>query len=137
MILIIISTLLPLFAGIIIYRMFQQDLAHTKSVRKLKRGAGEALIQRHRQALIIHFIAFVIFAVVNIIFFGFSSIFFIVIWLLVFMGHTQALSRLSKQMINTLELNQAIDARLADAPLEDDEDNLDYEPIEQATKRKG
>ena len=137
MILIIISTLLPLFAGIIIYRMFQQDLAHTKSVRKLKRGAGEALIQRHRQALIIHFIAFVIFAVVNIIFFGFSSIFFIVIWLLVFMGHTQALSRFSKQMINTLELNQAIDARLADAPLEDDEDNLDYEPIEQATKRKG
>ncbi len=137
MILIIISTLLPLFAGIIIYRMFQQDLAHTKSVRKLKRGAGEALIQRHRQALIIHFIAFVIFAVVNIIFFGFSSIFFIVIWLLVFMGHTQALSRLSKQMINTLELNQAIDARLADAPLEDDEDNVDYEPIEQATKRKG
>ena len=123
MILIIISTLLPLFAGIIIYRMFQQDLAHTKSVRKLKRGAGEALIQRHRQALIIHFIAFVIFAVVNIIFFGFSSIFFIVIWLLVFMGHTQALSRFSKQMINTLELNQAIDARLADAPLEDDEDN--------------
>ena len=137
MILIIISTLLPLFAGIIVYRMFQQDLAHTKSVRKLKRGAGEALIQRHRQALIIHFIAFVIFAVVNIIFFGFSSIFFIVIWLLVFMGHTQALSRFSKQMINTLELNQAIDARLADAPLEDDEDNLDYEPIEQATKRKG
>ena len=137
MILIIISTLLPLFAGIIIYRMFQQDLAHTKSVRKLKRGAGEALIQRHRQALIIHFIAFVIFAAVNIIFFGFSSIFFIVIWLLVFMGHTQALSRFSKQMINTLELNQAIDARLADAPLEDDEDNLDYEPIDQATKRKG
>lgn len=137
MIFFIISTLLPLIAGVIVYRMFQQDLAHTKGVRKLKRGAGEALIQRHRQALIIHFVAFVVFTVVNIVLLGLTSIIFIIIWLIVFMGHTQALSRFSKQMINTLEMNQAIDARLADAPLEDDADNVDYDTIAQSSKRKG
>src|SRR5690606_8225984 len=137
MIFFIISTLLPLIAGFIVYRMFQRDLAHTQSVRKLKRGAGEALIQRHRQALIIHFVAFIIFTVVNIVLLGLTSIIFIIIWLIVFMGHTQALSRFSKQMINSLEMNQAIDARLANGPVEDDADNVDYNTIEQSSKRKG
>ncbi|GAB5494419.1 MAG: hypothetical protein Phog2KO_46340 [Phototrophicaceae bacterium] len=128
--LIFISILLPIIAGGLVYTMFQQDLQHTKSIRKLKRGASEALIERHRRAIIIHFGFFLIFSILYVILFGLTALIVIVIWLIVFMGHMQALSRFSKQMMGAMEIDRIVEARIADAPQEDDFQVLDEDEVQ-------
>ena len=130
---IFISVLLPIVAGGIVYAMFQQDLQHTKSIRKLKRGASEALIERHRRAIILHFGVFITFAILYVILFGISALVFIVIWLIVFMGHLQALSRFSKQMMAAMEMDKVIEARIANAP--EDDDNFDEHTTEKQVNK--
>jgi hypothetical protein len=57
--LILLTFLLPTIAAIVVYNLFQQDLAHAKSEYKLKRGALENLVERHRNAIYLHLIIFV------------------------------------------------------------------------------
>lgn len=124
---ILIGALFPILAGIIVYRMLRQDLQHTQSIRKLKRGAVSALIQRHRRAIQIHLAIFLAFTLIYLILLGTVGVVFIIIWLIVFMGHMQALSHMSKRMMGAIEVSRMMDARLADMPLDNDMIDIDYE----------
>lgn len=109
----LISLAMPIIAAIAVFAMFYYDLKHAKGLRKLKRGAVENLINRHRIVAIVHLGIFLLMLPFFIILFGTVGIVVAVIWAIVFFGHMTALSRFSRQMIATMQMNSDINQRLS------------------------
>lgn len=95
----LIIFIMPVGLMFIVYNMFQQDLHHVKSIRKLKRGAIEGLIEKHRRYVYIHVLVLIAILVFTIILFGVAGLPIFIAWLISFMGHVSAFSNFGKQLI--------------------------------------
>lgn len=106
------ALLAPIAAALFVYNFFQHDLKHAKSLRKLKVGAVESLIKRHRIAAFVHLGIYLIAVISVILSLGAFGVVVGIMWTLVFMGHMLALSRFSRQMTATMEMSSLINNRL-------------------------
>lgn len=104
--------LAPIIAALLIYNFFRHDLKHARGLRKLKVGAVDALIRRHRIAAILHLVIFLLAIATFVFTLGAFGIVISVMWAIVFMGHMLALTRFSRQMMATMDMNTLISARL-------------------------
>lgn len=108
----VILIAIPFFMVAIIYSIFQYDLNHAKGLRKLKHGAVENLIRRHRWIATGHLGLFAIIMPVAIFGLGSAAVVIIILWAVVFMGHMYTLWRFSKQMMATMDMSAIINQRL-------------------------
>jgi Na+/H+-translocating membrane pyrophosphatase len=108
----IIAIGLPILIGLLVFAFFQRDLGQFREIEKLKVGEVEALVRRHRLALMLHFAALLI--VLPLMIFSLSNFALLGAILLgvVFLGHVTALSRLSRPLIAALQLRNEYRARL-------------------------
>ncbi|MEL6403150.1 MAG: hypothetical protein AAFR81_02195 [Chloroflexota bacterium] len=102
----------PIAAALFVYNFFQHDLKHAKSLRKLKVGAVESLIKRHRIAAFVHLGVYLVAVTSLILSMSAFGVVVGVMWTLVFMGHMLALSRFSRQMTATMEMSSLINNKL-------------------------
>lgn len=106
--------LAPIIAALLIYNFFRHDLKHARGLRKLKVGAVDALIRRHRIAAIVHLVIFLLAIGTFIFTMGAFGIVISIMWVIVFMGHMLALTRFSRQMMATMDMSALISTRLVE-----------------------
>lgn len=110
----------PIVAGLLVYRMFSHDLHHANSSRKLKRGAAQNLIMRHRNAAIIHLLIYMSALIASLILFGTLGIIIAILWTFVFIGHMNAVSRFINRLMATFKEAEAYN-RLSEEVLDNTE----------------
>jgi hypothetical protein len=126
-----ISLVLPVLIGLLVWAFFHRDLRHFREAETLKVGELQALVQRHRWAVMLHFALLLILLPLMIFYMAGFSVLGAILLAGVFLGHVSALSRMSRPIIASLQIRNQRHSQIR----EEIEDEAFAEEVEAARKR--
>jgi fatty acid desaturase len=122
---------IPMLILLIVLGFFQRELQYFRQAEKLKIGELEALVQRHRSAVMLHFAVLLVLLPILIFSFGEIAISGAILASAIFLGHVFALSSMSRPIIHSLKMKN--ESRFQEREAADDE--VFTEEVQTARKR--
>jgi fatty acid desaturase len=124
---------IPMISTLMVAGFFQRDLRYFRQAEKLKIGELEALMRRHRLAVMLHFAVLAILLPILIFRVGEMFIVMAIVLAGIFLAHVNTLSSMSRPIIHSLKsLNES---RLHEREVADDEAFM--EEVQASRKRLG
>jgi fatty acid desaturase len=124
---------IPMISTLIVAGFFQRDLRYFRQAEKLKIGELEALMRRHRLAVMLHFAVLAILLPILIFRFGEMFIVMAIVLAGIFLAHVNTLSSMSRPIIKSLKVKN--ETRLQEQESADDEAFM--EEVQASRKRLG